>query len=244
MELARSVGVDPYSLLNAAGISPEQLEDPETRLSATAVAGLLEETARQSGCEHFSLLIAQSRTFESLGSIAPVLERLGTLREVVEMTVRQRRRLNDVFEFNVIEGAVASFLEVIVLPQFAGSQAVTLTTAVTHVLLDGASHGRWKPRAVHFRRNAPRNTEIFAHFFGCPVRFESNIDGFEFDPSLLHRRWSEPNESDSAAGLIAGLEQQIAKLRSMVRGKPDPILEELEEIVAELRAEVMSFADE
>jgi hypothetical protein len=241
VELAQVVGVDPYSLLSDAGISAEQLANPETRLSATAVAGLLEETARQSGCEHFSLLIARGRTFESLGSVAPVVERLDTLRQVIDMTVLQRRRLNDVFEFHVIEGGDTSFLEVTVLPQFAGNQAVTLTTAVTHVLLNGASHGRWKPRTIHFRRDAPRNTIIFTEFFACPVRFGSKIDGFEFDSSSLDRRWTELSGDDSASDLIAGLERHIAELRLLARGRPDGVLDELEEILAELRDQAAYF---
>ena len=80
LEVARSVGLDGQRLLREAAITPEVLSDPELRLPASAVIGLLDRSAALSGCEAFGVLMAEARSFSSLGPGSLLLERLPDVR--------------------------------------------------------------------------------------------------------------------------------------------------------------------
>ena len=72
-EVARFVGLDPYRMLRTAGIDPASLADPDAQIPGRPVGNLLEESARESGCMGFGLLMAESRTLASLGAISLLL---------------------------------------------------------------------------------------------------------------------------------------------------------------------------
>jgi AraC-like DNA-binding protein len=194
VEVARFVGLDPFAMLKRANIRPALLDDPETRLPAAPVADLLEESARMSGCQSFGLLMAECRTFESLGPVALLLQHLGCLREVLKAAVQYRRQLNDVFDLSLSEAAGTALVEVSILPQFAGRQVVDQTMAMTHLLLGGASRWACRPRVVHFRQGPPDDLRIYNRFFPVRVEFDSSFDGLEWGSSELDRRWPWANE--------------------------------------------------
>ena len=76
IEVANSVGLDGVRMLRQAGIALETLNDPEKRVPAAAVVRLVQRSAEESGCESFGLLIAETRSFASLGPLSLLLERL------------------------------------------------------------------------------------------------------------------------------------------------------------------------
>ena len=188
VEVARFVGLDPYALLLQAGLNPASLSDPEARVSGHQVVQLLGETAKRSGCESIGLLMAECRTFESLGPIALLLEQLGSLREVIDAASDYRRHMNDLFHLEVEDGNPA-LLKIGILPQFACQQATDLVVAMTHMLLSGASRRRWRPQVVHFRHPAPKDVSIYRRVFPAPVQFGSSFDGFEFNSADLDEHW-------------------------------------------------------
>ena len=83
IEVARHVGLDPFELLRSYEISPTFLDDPENRHAAEPIVELLEESARQSNCGAFGLLMAECRSFAELGPLCLLLERLPNVRSVV-----------------------------------------------------------------------------------------------------------------------------------------------------------------
>jgi len=183
-EVACFTGLDPYPLLRNAGISPSLFDDPETRLPAAQIAGLVEDAARRSGCQSFGLLMQECRTYESLGPVALLFERLPNMREVLEAVTEYRRHMNDVFHLEVEEGQPA-LIKVEHRPEFATAQVADMTVAMTHLLLTAVSHRRWRPDAVHFRHPAPGDTGVFRRFFPAPVHFGSSFDGLECRRELL-----------------------------------------------------------
>ena len=205
VEVAQFLGLDPFAMLNRVQISPTLLDDPELRLPAARAVELLEESARLSRCQSFGLLMAECRTFESLGPLTLLLGQLASLRDVLDATVEHRRQLNDIFELSVGDHSGTTLIEVAVLPQFRGQQVLDQVIAMTYVLLSGASRHSWKPRMVHFRHSAPDDPKIFNRFFSCPVQFESVVDGIECDTASLDRRlaWANAPMAQNAARLLA-----------------------------------------
>src|SRR5262245_57037438 len=83
IEVARFVGLDPYAMLMEKRINPQQLADPELRLSAAAVISLLEDSASLSGCMEFGILMAKCRSFASLGPLSLLLQHLPSPKEAI-----------------------------------------------------------------------------------------------------------------------------------------------------------------
>jgi len=71
--LARSSGLDPGRLLAEVGLDVADLAVPDKWVPATAVASLLERSARQSGLEDFGLRLAGLRRLSTLGPLSVVL---------------------------------------------------------------------------------------------------------------------------------------------------------------------------
>ena len=188
IEVARFVGLDPYALLVQAGLSPGMLEDPEARVAGLQVVELLEECARRSSCESFGLLMAECRTFESLGPIALLLEHVGSAREALEATGRFRRHLNDIYDVHIEDGDPA-LVKIALPPQFALRQTIDLTVAMTQIMLSGASRQRWRPQVVHFIHSPPANASAYRRFFPAPIQFGSSFDGFETSAEALDESW-------------------------------------------------------
>jgi AraC-like DNA-binding protein len=177
LEVARFVGLDPFELLREAGISPSLLEDPENRLPASAVVGLLEQSARKSGCESFGLMMAECRTFASLGPLSLLLQHLPTVRDVVEALIGYRRHMNELLNFALEERRGESHVRLELLAEYAKPQIVELSVAMAYIVLRGASGDRWQPSTIHFIREAPRDLSTVERLFAGPVRFGSDFNG-------------------------------------------------------------------
>ena len=235
--VARAAGLDPAAMLERHGISPDCLGNPEERLSATAVAEMLENSAHESGDDGFGLAMAEQRSFESLGPVTNLYRPLGSFRELIQATIEGRRLLNDVIEFEIADsgGAGDGFIAVRLLPQFSCAQTIILLAAMTHRTLEAASRGRWKPLAVHFRHRPPADPARFDRFFGAPVRFTQSSDGFVCDRGSLEKRWHSEADLGHAFETIRSLEEQIARLKRISDGAQPDLIRSLEEALVEIR---------
>jgi AraC-like DNA-binding protein len=178
VEVANAVGLDGVRMLRQAGISLDMLEDPENRLPAAAIVRLLDRSAEESGCESFGLLMAERRTFASLGPVSLLLERLPNLRAVVRACIVFQRHLNDVVSINLEEVEDTSLIKLDLWPEYWGAQMLDLLLGIAYQVLTGASGGRWRPACVHTMRPAPEDMTVWRRFFGAPIEFESYFSGF------------------------------------------------------------------
>ena len=149
IEVARHVGLDPFELLRSYEISPTFLDDPENRHAAEPIVELLEESARQSNCGAFGLLMAECRSFAELGPLCLLLERLPNVRSVVNALGEYRRHFNDIMNIALDESGETPIVQVELLPEFAFPQITDFTIARLYRNLSGASGGRWQPLCLH-----------------------------------------------------------------------------------------------
>jgi len=203
-EVAQYLELDPYEMLRASRISPDALSDPEHRLPASNVVDLLERSAIQASRSDFGLLMAQCRTYPSLGPVALLIEHLATMRDVIEALSEYRRHLNDILVLGTEETEGAGILKVELLTRFASLQACTLAIGVAFVVLQGASRRNWSPQSVHFKFAAPPEFAAFKKFFPAPVEFGSSFNGFTSSNRSLEMRfpWSDDTMAAHARRLL------------------------------------------
>jgi len=178
LEVATFAGLDGRHMLRQAGISLEALQHPETRIPASAVVRLLERSAAESGCESFGLLVAERRTFASLGPVSLLLERLPHLRAVMRATIAFQRHFNDVVTIAMEEDDDTTLIKLDLLPDVWNEQAIDLVVGMGHRVLAGASGNRWRPACVHLVHRAPKDLAVWRRIFPAPVEFEAGFNGF------------------------------------------------------------------
>lgn len=178
IEVANAVGLDGARMLRQAGITLESLGHPENRLPASAVVRLLERSAEESGCESFGLLMAERRTFASLGPVSLLLERLPHLRAVVRTAMVFQRHLNDVVTIDIEDVDDTSLIKLDLWPEYWGAQMLDLLVGIAYQVLSGASGNRWRPSCVHTMRKEPGELSVWRRMFPMAIEFEANFSGF------------------------------------------------------------------
>lgn len=177
LEVASSVGLDGARMLRQAGLRPEQLADPETRLPASAVIGLIDRSAALSGCEHFGILMTEARSFASLGPLALLLERLPNVREAVRAAIALQRHMNDVVGISLEESGDTCLVRLDLAPGFWSVPGFDHVVSMAYRVLVGASGGRWRPDCVHLVRSEPDDPGPWRRFFGVPIEFGATFNG-------------------------------------------------------------------
>lgn len=176
--VARSVGLDPYEMMNRAGISPALLAEPDNRLPGRAVADLLEDSARQSGHQNFGLLMAESRSIETVGAIILLLKHQGSAREVIDEIVHYQALISEALVIGMREVDGACIIHIDLVPSIAGRQSIELTVGLSHMIMKAILHERWQPEAVHFVHEAPDELAVHRRFLERPLVFRSEFNGF------------------------------------------------------------------
>ncbi|HWK41663.1 MAG TPA: AraC family transcriptional regulator [Croceibacterium sp.] len=189
IEVAEAVGLDGQRMLRDAGFSPESLADPENRVPAESFVKLLERSAEMSGCDSFGLLMAERRDFARLGPLSLLLERLPNLREVVRACIIYRAHLNDITEIALEEADGTAVIRLDLVPGFWSVQMTDLMVGIAYRVLHGASHGHWRPSAVHLVRKQPQDLAPWRRFYPVSVDFENSFNGLSCSSASL----LEPN---------------------------------------------------
>lgn len=185
VDVAQTVGLDGARMLRDAGIAPDVLADTESRIPADKVLRLLDRSAAMSGCESFGLMMAERRTFASLGPISLLLERLPQVRAVVTAVIAFRRQLNDVVTIELDEADEACLIKLDLLPDYWEGQMLDLLVGIAYQVMKGASGGRWKPACVHTMRTAPEDQAVWRRVIAEPIEFDADLTGFSNSPSSM-----------------------------------------------------------
>jgi len=178
IEVPYFVGLDPFDLLRQANISVRFLDDPENRHAARPVVELIEGAAAQSHCDSFGLLMAETRSFASLGPLSLLLEHLDTVDEVLDTLNHYRRLMNDVVSLEGIRGKDSSVFCWVIAPGFETTQVIDYAVAVGFRILTEALGGSWVPETVHFRHPPPADLATFKRYFPVDMEFDSKFSGY------------------------------------------------------------------
>ena len=179
-DLARSLGLDPYRILDAAGVPRRALDDPDIKITANAVGRILEVSARQSGAEDFGMRLAEKRRLSNLGLAALIAREQPNARQAIDVLAQYIWLQNDALSV-VLEAAAGDL--VILRTQIASAsgrrsrQSMELlvgTTCRTLAALLGAS---WRPQLVCFAHAAPLLPGVHRRVCGTAVAFDQDFDG-------------------------------------------------------------------
>ncbi|WP_037606911.1 AraC family transcriptional regulator [Streptacidiphilus rugosus] len=182
VELSRSLGLDPQTLLRSVGLDAAALAVQDRWISATACVQLLELSAAASGREDFGLRVAEYRRLSTLGPIGLVVREEPDVRSAVELLLRHEDMYNEALHTRLVEAQGLASLKVTVDPGewMEIRQSTELAVAAFHRVLRGFMGGRWQPLSVCFTHRAPADTATHRHVFGPVVEFEREFNGMVF----------------------------------------------------------------
>lgn len=176
-EVAESVGLDPDRMLGRVGFTRELLDDPDRPIEGMSVAVLLEESARESGCMSFGLLMAEARPLSGLGAVSLLVRNQRTLRDAIQVLIRYQHLLGETLLIDLDETGESAVIRADIMRQPLTRQPVELTVGELCLLLVGVAGGGWHPESVHFTHRAPDDLRVHQRIFACPVQFESDFNG-------------------------------------------------------------------
>ena len=179
-DVARSLGLNPYELVQEVGLDAVALANPNDRISADGACRLLEATAEKARCATLGLLIAQTRQQFGSGVVNILLAHKRTLREVLLAAAQYRYLLNEAMGIYVetTGDTVTIREEIIAEPGTRTVQAIELAVGLLARHASALLGAHWKPHSVHFTHASPPSPTFHRRFFGCPIMFDSDFNGF------------------------------------------------------------------
>jgi AraC-like DNA-binding protein len=174
VEVAQSVGLDPYRMIAAHRLPPGCLKNPELRIPMTAVARLLEDSAVRSGQSDFALKLAERRSLSNVGALALLVREQPTIRKALEALAEYMHLHTDGLRLTIEEDDEG--VAIIALAVDSGRpvpvrQGVELALGFIHRSLQQLLGKSWRPQTVCFIHSPPARKDAHRRFFGTNVEF-------------------------------------------------------------------------
>ena len=243
VELARSLGLEPHSMMRKAGLNPRCLDDLETPIRVSAARQLLEASAQAAGVEDFGLQLARGRRLANLGPISIVLREEPTARQALDTLGRYLRLLNASLLTHVEDHADVVIIREEFLIDGPGSvrQSIELAVGVMYRILVELLGPAWKARRVCFAHRPAADLTSHRALFGTELEFNSSFNGIvcaardlgarlptqESGMSPYARRFLDQALSNSRGNTIDSARQLIAALLPGGRCTADQVAQHL-----------------
>src|SRR5262249_46070982 len=177
-EIARSVGLDPFKQMEKVRLPRSCLRNPDIRISADAVAKLLEDSASTAGVEDFALRLAQRRGLSNLGPLALIVREQPTVRKAIEVLIQYiSLHTNALCPYLQEKDRVVTISRMLVGKGLRTRQALELSVGVLYRIMRTFLGDEWRPEEICFMHGPPTHPEVYRRFFGTRVRFNWDFDG-------------------------------------------------------------------
>ena len=178
VEVAESVGLDADAMLARVGLSRAALANPDALIDGGVASLLVEESARESGCMGFGLLMAESRPISGLGALALLFRHQRNLRDAIRVLIRYQHVLADRLVISLDEGPETAVIRTDILADHHMTrQPIELTVGEMRRAFTAIAGGAWHADCAHFVHSAPDDLSIHHRVLGCPVEFDSEFNG-------------------------------------------------------------------
>jgi AraC-like DNA-binding protein len=183
----RRHSVQTAPLLTRAGISQDDVDNRQARISALAQGKLLEYAAEALGDNEFGLHLAEQANPREAGLLFYVASAAEHVGDALALTARYCRIGNEAERLKVNRSSENMIVETtfVGLPRHFAWQNTEFVIAATIKALREMAGREFHPTQVTF--TLARNSELqeFEHFFGCPVEFSAPADQFTLSKATL-----------------------------------------------------------
>lgn len=200
-QLIRKLGGNPESVFRDVNMTEALLQNPETVLPLTLAGELLVRAAKETGCEHFGLLLGSLNGLVQLGPVAKMMAQQPTIGGALDQLIQIHHMTNRAgLAFVRQDGEYAFFGFTSMETNFPGFRHLHEgIMAIGFNIMRAISHAEWTPDAVYFSHRPPKDTQAHSRLFGAACHFNSPRAEFKFSLATL----SAPNASMCADSICA-----------------------------------------
>ena len=188
-QLLRQFGVDPPSMLAAAGLDESAFDLAENTIPYAAFGRLLHEGARHTGRDHFGLLVGQAWQLQSLGLLGQLARHAPTVRDALRLgAVYHHLNSQGGVVFVREGGAVTEFGYAIYHRAVIGTGQIydAVLATLVNFMRELCGPG-WVPAEVLIAHAPPLDASPYRRLFRCPVRFNAEVSVLRFPTEWLDR---------------------------------------------------------
>lgn len=169
------LNVDAASVIQASGLAPDALDNPEGTIPYRSMGLLLECAAKMSACPHFGILLGKVIRIESLGLLGKWISNMPTLREATRAYVEnQHRQAHGSVMYLLEEPKRALLGYAIYEPDMPGTQLIIDIAATAMSQLISELLRQNQPSfEVMLSRRMPADLSPYREVFGERVRFDA-----------------------------------------------------------------------
>lgn len=226
--LARSYGLDPVTLLRAAGLPADAERDPDRRLPTAAINLLFESAAEQAGTDDFGLRLAELRGFSNLGPVTLLARDEPDIRSALAIFTSYLPLHNEALTVDLSEHDSLAILACSIAGEGPKVQATDVAVSMLHRILRQLLGTCWRALGIYLERQRPVRLGRFERAFSARVHFAQDFSGIAFNAADL----DQPNLLAEAA-----LRPYIAQLRATLPGLADlPLAERIRRLLRAMLA--------
>lgn len=207
--LLSSLGTRPDQVIESAGFSPSDLEEPDSRVPYATAAGLIDASASASGCGSFGFRLGSGFSPGQLGLVSQLAKTSGNVGAALAALI-ENFHLHDTGGIVTLEKASKSAslsYRVIAPDRMSVTQVNDMCLACLCLIMRGLCGPGWNPARVDFARKAPGPDNCYREFFRAPVQFGAGANALIFSNRWLD--WplesADPDDQLALAAIAADL---------------------------------------
>lgn len=191
MVAAAGQGVDASALLTGLGIDPEGPWDPKAMIPAATYYDMLERIAGQIDVTDLPVRTGASMRLDEYGALGLAFKAATTLGASYARVERYARLWTSVVEYELRPDPAGTLL----ILHRPGERRLGMRLSNEATLASAVSIGRqvcpvpFAPLEVLVRHSAPKSVAAHEDWFGCPVRFDAELDALLLSREAL----AQPN---------------------------------------------------
>ncbi len=189
MVAAAGDGVDGAEFLAGAGLDPDGTWDPKVMIPAATYYDLLERIAERTDVTHLPVHGGASMRCDDYGALGLAWKAAITLRGSFSRVERYARLWTSVVSYELRPDPRGTLF----ILHRAGERRLGMRLSNEATLASGVSLARqvcpvpFAPLEVLVRHHAPKSVAFHEEWFGCPVRFDAELDALLLSQEALEQ---------------------------------------------------------
>ena len=217
MVAAAGVNVDAPTLLASVGLDVKGQWDPKAMIPADTYYDMLECIAAQTDVTDLPVRVGASMRLDEYGALGLAFKAATTLGASYARIERYARLWTSVVEYELRPKPAGTFF----ILHRPGARRLGMRLSNEATLASAVSIGRqvsstpFTPLEVFLQHPAPKTTTAHEAWFGCPVRFDADLDAVLLSPDMLQRPTILGDEGISRY-LISHLDAELSEIAQEV----------------------------
>ena len=213
MVAAAGSEIDAADLLSRVGLAPEGDWDPAQMIPADRYYDMIESIADRIDVTDLPLKTGASMRLDEYGALGLAFKAAATLGASYARVERYARLWTSVVDYELRSAAGGTLF----ILHRAGERRLGMRLSNEATLASAVSIARQvcpappTPVEVLIRHSAPRSTTAHEDWFGCPVRFDADLDAVLYDNETLARR-NSPGDEGIPRHLVTHLDAELSEI--------------------------------